>query len=229
MNGIHDMGGMDGFGPLIREENEPVFHHEWERKVIAHALALFAAGYFRDGEFRHSQERIPAAEYLSASYYERWLRGLETLLVEHDIVTPEELAAGRSLRAQGDKGKALPPAAPERVRYGLKNRISASLEVDIAPRFAPGEQVRARNINPPHHTRLPRYVRGKRGEIERNHGVFPFPDSDIRGETDRPQHVYSVRFDARELWGDDAPPNDAVHIDLFDDYLEPLAPARPAD
>ena len=195
--------------------------------MIAHVFALISAGYFRDDEFRHSQERIPHAEYLSASYYERWLRALETLLVGKNIATAEELEAGRSLRQQG--GLELPPAAPERVRFALTNRISARLDLDVEPCFAPGEWVLARNINPPHHTRLPRYVRGKRGAIECDHGVFPFPDAGTHGEPDRPQHVYSVRFSARELWGDDAPPKDTLNIDLFDDYLEPLAPALRSD
>ncbi len=224
MNGIHDLGGMDGFGPLVREENEPVFHAEWESRVIAHAFALLSSGYFRIDEFRHSQERIPPAEYLALGYYERWLRGLETLLVEKDIVTREELEAGRSLRAEG--GLTLPPAPPELARFAMTKRIPASLDLDVTARFAPGEQVVARNINPPHHTRLPRYVRGRCGVIERDHGVFSFPDAGTHGEPDRPQHVYSVRFSARELWGDDAPPMDTLNIDLFDDYLEPLVPAQ---
>ena len=136
MDGIHDLGGMEGFGPVVPEEDEPVFHAEWERSVLCHVLAVSVAGYFEAGELRHAQERIPPAEYLRSSYYERWLRGLETLLVEKDIVTAAELACGASQRETG--GWALPPAPAERIQFALTNRIPASLDIAVAPRFRIG-------------------------------------------------------------------------------------------
>ncbi len=102
-----------------------------------------------------------------------------------------------------------------------KGRTAARRTVAVTAKFKPGDAVIARNMHPRGHTRIPRYARGRRGTIDRDHGVFVFPDSnaELAGET--PQHVYSVRFSARELWGDDASPHDAIYIDLWDDYLDP--------
>jgi nitrile hydratase beta subunit len=97
---------------------------------------------------------------------------------------------------------------------------SCRVDADVPPRFAPGDQIIARNLHPARHTRLPRYVRGKRGAVERDHGVFVFPDSSAHGEGEKPQHVYSVKFSARELWGPDASPKDHLYIDLWDDYMD---------
>jgi nitrile hydratase len=108
----------------------------------------------------------------------------------------------------------------EVVRSLYKEAGATRLKLDIAPRFKPGDRVKARNINPPGHTRLPRYVRGKKGVIQRDHGVFHLPDARVAGQGDQPQHIYSVRFSARELWGAEAPSKDCLNIDLWDDYLD---------
>jgi nitrile hydratase len=219
MNGIHDVGGMDNFGPLRRQAAEPVFHAQWERAVFAHALAMLAAGYCKADEMRRLGEWQPPADYLRTTYYEKWLFALESMLIEKAVVTREELDSGRSLRDDGFK---LPPLTPEIARQALSSRMPGDLEVGLPARFTAGDRVLARNIHPIHHTRLPRYARGKRGIVERDHGVFPLPDISAHGGRETPQRCYSVRFTARELWGADGDRNAAVYIDLFDDYMEPL-------
>lgn len=218
MNGIHDLGGMDNLGAVAREENEPVFHADWERSMFANAVAIIGAGYFKLDEVRRATEWMPPMDYLKASYYETWLYSLTSLLVEKDFVTLEELDAGHSLRDR--RAPAMPPLSRGRAEYAMNNPLPLNLNLDIAPAFKPGDHIIARNINPVHHTRLPRYVRGKRGLIDREHGIFLLPDTNAHGGPDRPQHVYSVCFAARELWGNGAPERDAVYIDLFEDYLE---------
>jgi nitrile hydratase len=165
---------------------------------------------------------MPPAEYLATTYYEHWLFGLERLLVEHGLVAPDDLArAQRGELAPG--GPATPREGalrPEGVQRMLRNRRAARLDDPVPPRFQVGQAVRARNIHPLGHTRLPRYARGRRGLVAIDHGVFIFPDTHAAGEGTRPQHVYSVRFTAQELWGPDASPRDSVHVDLWDDYLE---------
>jgi len=226
MNGIHDLGGMHGFGPVVAEPNEPVFHADWERRVFALTLAM---GFWRRWNLdmsRHARELMPPAEYLATTYYEHWLFGLELLLEQTGLVDSEELERVRHAP------QTVPAAARpidvkegalrrEDVARALRNRRGARLEDPVAPRFKAGEAVVARNIHPVGHTRLPRYVRGRRGVVQRDHGVFIFPDSHAAGEGTRPQHVYSVRFEARELWGPAAPPGDSVYVDLWDDYLDP--------
>ena len=219
MNGVHDMGGMHGMGPIHREQNEPVFHAPWESRVLAMYLAL---GWWRKWNIdaaRHARELIPPAEYLRMTYYEKWIAGLVDLLVKRGLVTAAEVESG----APGaSAAKAIPPLTADGVTVEmLANRINASRNVHVAPRFRTGQRVRARNINPVGHTRLPRYARGKIGTVERDHGVFVFPDANAHFLGEKPQHVYSVRFAARELWGEQAAPQDSVYLDMWDDYLEP--------
>jgi len=218
MDGVHDLGGMQNFGPVEREEDEPVFHEHWEGLVFAYTLASLGAGYCKVDELRRSNEMMPPAEYLAARYYEKWLFALESILKEKNVLTPDEIASGKSLR---DDGFALPPISPEKALFAMTSPMPASLQIDVPPRFKQGDEIVARNITPSHHTRLPRYIRGRRGTVETDHGVFHLPDTNAHGGPEKPQHVYSVRFDARELWGAEAPARDSVHIDLFDDYLEP--------
>lgn len=218
MNSIHDLGGMHNMGELQVELDEPVFHHDWERKVFSFALGLLGARYFNLDEIRHAGERMSPVDYLALPYFANWLHGMTTLLVEKDILTREELDAGRSLRP--DNGKLVPPFPPEIAGYIMNNPIPTRREEGLVARFKPGDAIVARNINPVGHTRLPRYVRGKRGIVEEDYGKFPFSDSVAHGGPERAQHVYSVCFTARELWGDEASAGDTVSLDLFDDYLE---------
>ena len=216
MNGVHDMGGMDGFGPVEREDDEPVFHHPWEGRVFAIRAALRPKDRVPGwGSFRYDLERIPPADYLRMSYYERWFAISMDRLLRSGLVTRAELETGRP--GPGPPGPTLRP--------GLVARRSGPgrLDADVPPRFRPGEDVRARNLHPPGHTRLPRYARGKTGVVTRDNGVYALQDTDEAGQAlDRPaQHVYTVRFTARDLWGERASARDTVYVDLWEDHLEP--------
>ena len=218
MNGIHDMGGMQDMGPVEYEKNEPVFHARWESRVFAIYIATSALQKWNIDAARHSREIIPPAEYLRMSYYEKWLAGEVNLLTKSGLVTAAEIESGVPAAGSGNATTAL---TVEKIAAALRNRINASRDVPGPSRFQVGQRVRARNINPTSHTRLPRYARGKFGMIDRDHGAFVFPDSNAHFLGEKPQHVYSVRFAARELWGDQASPKDSVYLDMWDDYLEP--------
>ena len=218
MNGVHDMGGLTCFGPILREENEPVFHTPWERRVFA--MTMLAIGQIDTLDaFRHAIERMDPVHYLSSTYYEHWLAALETLAVDKGVLTQEELATGIVQTTSGSRAAPLPPeAVPTIVQRGVPaDRQTGRL----TPRFKPGDRVVARNLNPSGHTRLPRYVRGKYGVIDRVHGTFVYPDANAHGGGEQPQPVYCVRFDARELWGPTAPARNSLYLDLWEDYLEP--------
>ena len=223
MNGVHDIGGMHGMGPVQPEHDEPVFHHRWEARVFALVRAMGAFGRWNIDASRHQRELIPAADQLRMSYYERWLAGLSGLLVRHGFVSAEELASGSALSGAGQSlpGPPTKPAlrAAEVPAFIARGSPSSRAPGDL-PRFRPGQPVRARNLNPVGHTRLPRYVRGKSGIVDRVHGVFVFPDTNAHFLGESPQHVYSVRFEAQELWGEDFVSGDAVYVDLWEDYLD---------
>jgi nitrile hydratase len=216
MNGVHDMGGMEGLGAIAPEAAEPVFHERWEARTLALTLAAGAWGRWTLDESRHTRERIPGADYLRMSYYEKWFAGLVGLLVQKGLVTKDEIATGHP--APGTV-KAKPPLAADRVATSLASGGPTERAIATQPRFSPGMMVRARNINPSGHTRLPRYVRGRQGTITRHHGAHVFPDANAHGLGEQPQHLYQVRFEARELWGDDK--RNAVYLDLWESYLEP--------
>jgi nitrile hydratase subunit beta len=218
MNGIHDMGGMHGLGPVEEEANEPVFHHTWERRVFALRRAMGAWRRWNIDVSRHEVELVPAADYLRMSYYERQFAAFVVLLEKRGFITSAELEAGTP--APGIP-VAVPALSPDKAAELIAKGVPTSRDLPIPPRFQAGQQVRARNINSPGHTREPRYVRGKLGVIHRDHGVFVFPDTNAHYLGEKPQHVYSVRFAARELWGADAAPRDGVYVDLWDDYLDP--------
>jgi len=218
MNGVHDMGGMHGMGPIQHEKNEPVFHEAWEGRVYALTRVVRAGGGRQNlDNSRHQLELMPPDQYLRMSYYERWFTRLIDQLLKNGVVTQAELESGH---AASNSPKATPPISADMVPAMVTRRSSARRDAPADPRFKVGQRVRARNINPTGHTRLPRYARGKTGVIVRDHGVFLFPDTNAAFLGEKPQHVYSVRFTARELWGNDASPRDSVHLDMWDDYLE---------
>lgn len=223
MNGAHDMGGVHGFGPVVPEENEPAFHAEWERRAFAVTLAAASLRKWNLDMSRFSREDTPPADYLSRSYYEMWAYGLEKLLVEQGVVTPQEIDAALGNQTSFDK-IADPPLTADMVEPMLMRGSSTRVALDDepAPLFAVGQPVRAKVINPTTHTRLPRYVRGRVGVVERDHGIFIFPDTNATTRDKNPQRVYAVRFEADELWGDDAATNAPVYVDLWDDYLEAI-------
>jgi nitrile hydratase beta subunit len=217
VNGIHDMGGMHGFGPVTVERDEPVFHAPWEGRVLGTVFQVVGRGWGNIDSFRHAIERLDPVTYLSVGYYGRWLRAVETLLVDAGVLRTGEvearLAGSRDTSSAGTV-TAPPPSAPNAL-FGVVRTVEAP------PRFAVGQTIRARNLQPAGHTRLPAYVRAKRGTVDRVHPACVFPDTHAHGRGERPQYVYSVRFAGDELWGADAEPGASVNIDLFEEYLEP--------
>jgi nitrile hydratase beta subunit len=231
MNGIHDLGGMHGFGPVTVEADEPVFHADWEKTVFAGFAQLAGQGLFNLDEFRHAIERMGNARYLTSSYYEHWLSAYETLLVEKGIVDGEELR--RRASQLSEDPESIPRPQPQgderlapRVRTLIQRGASTARRVEAPPRFRVGDRVVTRVTNPRGHTRLPRYIRGKRGTVEMVHGAFVLPDTNSRLEGENPQYVYSVRFEADEVWGEHADGGrSAIYVDLWESYLEPAAEA----
>jgi nitrile hydratase beta subunit len=218
MNGAQDLGGMMGFGPVVAEKNEPVFHAEWEKRALGVTLCCGALGLWNIDIGRHARETLHPADYLSSSYYEIWTKALLKLLAANGLVSREELAAGRSLNAPKATKPALKAAdVPARLASGGP----CDRPLDRAPRFKTGDRVRTRNIHPTTHTRLPRYARGKLGVIEASQGSYVFPDTNAHGKGEDPQWVYSVVFKGTELWGADSDPSLSVAIDLWEPYLEP--------
>lgn len=218
MNGAQDLGGQMGFGPIAPEPDEPLFHGDWEKRALALTLCCGAMGHWTIDESRHARETLHPVDYLSSSYYEIWIKGVEKLLVRHGFVTAEELREGKA---------AAPATTPRRVlRQDMVAGVLArggptSRDKPGAPRFKLGDKVRAITINPTGHTRLPRYSRGRTGVIAMLHGAHVFPDSNAHGAGENPDWLYSVAFDARELWGRDADPASTVSIDAWESYLEP--------
>jgi nitrile hydratase len=218
------MGGMICYGPILREEKEPVFHAPWERQVFAMTMLAMGKVDTLDG-FRHAVERMDPAHYLSSTYYEHWLTALETLAVEKGLLSPEELETGNAQTATGSTEPPLPPEAiPAVVNHGAPCDRPAGKR---KPRFQPRDRVITRNLNPSGHTRLPRYVRGKQGVIHHIHGTFVYPDTNAHGQGEKPQPLYSVRFTARELWGPTTPRRDHLYIDLWEDYLALVPSPKP--
>ena len=217
MNGVHDMGGQQGMGPVHYEKNEPVFHETWEGRVYALTRAMRAWGKWSLDTDRQSIEVIPPADYLRMSYYERWFNALETKLVKFGFVTFEELKTGKAAPGSTRATPAMTLATSAR---WLNRGIPSSQDPSVGSSFKLGQRVRARNINPTGHTRLPRYARSKLGIVVRDHGVYVFPDTNAHFQGEKRQHVYSVRFTARELWGENASRRDSVLLDMWDDYLE---------
>jgi nitrile hydratase len=220
MNTIHDMGGMHGMGPIAVREDERPFHADWEGRAWGLIRAMGAFGPARRRNFRYELEVLPPAEYLQMQYYERFITVLVERLLAAKLVTQAELDSGR---ADPASPKYAPRLTPAMVAAQLAARRSLRRsDVQIRAGFTVGQTVRARNINPVGHTRLPRYLRGHRGTIVADQGVFDLQDTDADGYTlpNRPQHVYTVRFTARELWGESANARDTVHAELWEDYVE---------
>jgi nitrile hydratase len=220
MNGAHDLGGQHGFGPIQAEPEgmEQVFHADWEKRVFGLVRVLGMLGSWNGDMSRHARERQHPVDYLRHTYYENWLAGLEKLLVEQGLINAEELASGITAGL-----------APENLRKRILNAKDAAkalegspatMPVERPPRFQPGDRVRARNNHPAGHTREPRYVRGRVGVVCQHHGGHIFPDQNAIGIKEA-RHLYTVRFEARELWGDDADLTCSVYLDLWEDYLEP--------
>jgi nitrile hydratase len=216
MNGIHDMGGMHGFGRIEPEPNEPTFHAPWEGRVAALYRAMGFARLWSIDAGRATIESLPPQTYLTASYYAKWLMGLEKSLARTGLVAADEIAAGRSLRSASSKIQAMPLTAVADLKRGNYARPGPT-----PARCKPGDAVRTVTINPPTHTRLPRYARNKVGLVEAIRGCHVFPDTAALGAGENPQWLYTIVFTARELWGDQADPSLTVSIEAFEPYLVP--------
>jgi nitrile hydratase len=217
MDGVHDMGGMDGFGKVAPEPNEPVFHQRWEGRVLAMSRALGVFRAWTIDTSRYAIERLAPSVYLTRSYYEKWFLRNQNLLVERGLIDADEVTAGHALRPAKSlsRGRFMLADVPNVTRRGSYGRPPQA-----PARFKIGDRVRAKNIHPTTHTRLPRYARGHVGVVERLHGAHIFPDSVTTGKGEDPQWLYTVRFDAQELWGADAEPKSKVSIEAFEPYLE---------
>lgn len=217
MNGPQDLGGQMGFGPVAAEPNEPVFHADWEKRALGLVICSGAMGGWTIDESRHARESLHPADYYASSYYAIWIKGLEKLLKRYGYVTDADLTAGGPVdRAPAPKRVLKASEAPAAMaRGGPCDRPTAA-----APKYTAGQRVRARNMHPEHHTRLPRYARGRAGVVESVRGAYVFPDTNAHRKGENPEWVYTVAFDGRELWGSDADPNLTVSIDAWESYLE---------
>jgi len=217
MDGAHDMGGVKGYGPVVPEANEPVFHAEWERRAFALTVAMARPGGWNIDMSRFARENRPPADYLSKTYYEIWLAGLETLMIERGLVTREEIDAGKVLVPPKPGIK---PVEPVEVTPSIRRGGPTERKPSAPAQFAVGDKVRMKDIHPVTHTRLPQYVRGRLGTIEHNHGCHVFPDVNSLGKGEDPHWLYTVRFDGRELWGKEGDPTLTVSVDAWEPYLE---------
>ena len=217
MNGGADLGGMQGFGPVVEEENEPHFHADWESRVMGMVVALGACGQWNIDQSRLARESLPPADYLRFPYYHIWLEGVQTLLLSRGMVTSEELQSGAAKAAAiACKGK----LSPEGVWDGLHSLAGAANRPGAAsPGFQVEQKIKTINHHPEGHTRLPRYARGHCGVITKVLGFHVFPDSSGNDQGDDPQWLYQVQFTAQELWGPDKNPNDVVTLDLWEPHL----------
>jgi len=216
MDGAHDMGGVAWSGPVVSEPDEPMFHAEWERRAFAITLAMGMPGGWNIDMSRFARENCPPEDYLSKSYYQIWLAGLERLMLERKLIASDEIEAGKPLHPTKPVAKTL---TPDGVASMLHRGGPTEREVMSPALFAVGDRVRARTIHPPTHTRLPRYVRGHIGTIEMLHGVHVFPDSNSLGQ-ENPQWLYTVSFNGRELWGPDGDASVKISVDAWESYLE---------
>lgn len=219
MNGPQDLGGQMGFGPVAPEEDEPVFHADWEKRALGVTLCTGTLGLWNIDESRHARESLHPADYYSSSYYEIWTKALETLLLRHGLVSSDELEAGHALNDSAVATK--PPLQAADVGKVLAKGGPCDRPATGEARFRVGEIVRMKNFHPAGHTRLPRYARGRVGIVEEVAGSFVFPDDNAHGRGENPQWLYRVVFDGAELWGPQAEPGLTVSIDAWESYLDP--------
>jgi nitrile hydratase beta subunit len=219
MDGAHDMGGAAWSGPVKPEPDEPMFHAEWERRAFAITLAMGMPGGWNIDMSRFARENRPPEDYLGKSYYEIWLAGLERLMLERGLIALDEIGAGTPLHPAKPVAKIL---TPDDVAAVLHRGGPTERDATRPALFAAGDRVRAKNIHPPTHTRLPHYVRDHVGSVERVLGCHVFPDSNATGAGENPQWLYTVTFAGRELWGEASDPNLKVSVDAWEPYLEPI-------
>ncbi len=230
MNSVHDMGGQQGFGPVLPEANEPLFHAAWEKRALGLTVAMGASGQWNIDLSRAARESLPPTVYLASSYYEIWLRGLQKLMLQRGMVQTDELPGGQTPTAALTTTKGLPVV---RVLHGsdvdatLAKGSPASRPATTAARFKVGDVVQAKNMHPAGHTRLPRYVRGHTGTVQRVHGAHILPDrhatKPLPPFDDHAEWLYTVVFHGRALWGPETDVGLQVSVDAWESYLEPAA------
>lgn len=218
MDGIADMGGMQGFGSVTFVPDEPNFPEEWHRKVFGMGLLSMRVSGTNLDAFRHAIDRVHPVQYLVDGYWGRWLDGALNLFLDSGIVAPGAVEA-RARKMAGEEGVEEPPApTPNKPNY-TPTAAGSLRQVEAKPRYSPGERVRARDIHPLGHTRLAGYVRGHTGVVDRLQPAQVLPDTHAHFQGENAQHVYSVAFDSADLWGD-AGERFTLYIDLYEDYLE---------
>lgn len=218
MNGPHDMGGMQCYGPVDIEADEPLFHEHWERRALALTVAMGFTGMWNIDSSRHARESLPPVQYLSSSYYQIWLAALENLLLDRDMLSASELARGAVQTPAVATRRPVPDR--EAVKVGLAAGAPTLRDSQSEPLFAVGATVQTRNLNPLTHTRLPSYARGKRGRILHLNGAHVFPDTNAHAQGENPCQLYTVEFAASELFGAG---RHRVTLDLWEPYLAPHA------
>jgi nitrile hydratase subunit beta len=219
MDGIHDCGGMHGFDQVERETDEPFFHSDWERRAFALTMAMPFISLTGDDQFRREIERMSPTHYLDSSYYEKWLEATISLAKEHGLTTDDELTGG-AVAPIPEKFKDNPPAVAEEVWDNIHFGASQALpDADVPQKYSVGDRVQTVANLGSGHTRLPRYARGKTGTIESAYGTFIYADSNAATYDPSPVHLYTVVFDATELWGEEGAAGDSVTLDMFEPYL----------
>ncbi len=217
MDGPHDLGGRQGFGPVHASEPEEPFHAEWEARMWGIARGMIRPEGWNIDWFRHCRELIDPSDYLARPYFDQWMQDYAAMLVDSGIATVEEVVSGRSRGPDPGLG---PAPGPETVEEARGSVVRFDRPVNEAPAFAPGDRVRCRTHGHSGHTRLPAYARGRTGLVHAHHGAHVLPDDNARGE-ERAEAIYSVVFEAAELWPEAAGQRDKVYLDLWESYLEP--------
>lgn len=217
MNGVHDMGGLECFGAINPDPNEPLFHDEWERRVLAMTVCMGATGEWNLDQGRFTRESLPPVDYLSIGYYRIWLTALENLLVQRTLVSREEMQQGRSIDQSKTVKRVLQGADVDRAM-----RAGAPVErpATQSARFSVGDVVRVENLHKTGHTRLPGYIKGHLGVVHRVHGCHVFADDNALGTGENPQWLYNIKFKAQELWGESRSQAAHVHVDCWEPYLK---------
>ncbi|MGF6725208.1 nitrile hydratase beta subunit [Paraburkholderia sp. GAS41] len=216
MNGAQDLGGMQAFGPIQSEADVSLFHTDWERRVLAITLAMGAVGKWNIDMSRAARESLPPAQYLSSSYYQIWFEGLKKLLLSTGLATAEEIWTGESRSAATPVPRVM---RADEVAFALLRGSPVNRPATTGARFKVGDRVQTHQLNPSTHTRLPRYCRGRRGRIIAVHGAHVFPDANAVGLGEQPQWLYTVCFDAAELWGTNTTAA-SVCVDCWEPYLD---------
>ena len=216
MDGVHDLGGKEGFGPIDVDEPETPFHYPWEGRVWAIVQSTGVADWTIDW-WRHVRELIEPGDYLTRRYFDQWMQTQTAALIDSGVLTVEEVSTGVSQSAPEAGG---PPMRPDEVLPAVASLAEDfSREIDAAPAFTVGDRVRARSMGAPGHCRLPQYARGRAGVIHAHHGAHVLPDASAQGE-ERAEHIYSVVFEADALWPEASGRRDRVFLDLWESYLE---------